>query len=63
MVREGRENLGYLEGSFSFGCKFRVDDVSFEVSGFKPNFVSGYERGEFGLDAAFHGLSGEFVGH
>ena len=61
MIGEGREDLGNFEGSFPFGGKFGVDDISFEVSGLKPYFVSSDKGGEFGLNLTFHGLSSEFM--
>ena len=62
MIGEGGKDFGYFEWAFSFGGEFRVDDVSFEVSGFKPYFVSCHKRCEFGLDTALHGLSSKLVG-
>ena len=62
LIGERREGFGYLEESFSFGSEFGVDDVSFEVSGLKPYFVSSNKWHEFGLNLALHGLSGKCVG-
>ena len=62
LIGERREDFGYLEGSFSFGSEFGVDNVSFEVSGFKPYLVFNDERCEFQLNSALHGLSGKFMG-
>ena len=61
MIGERREDFCDFEGSFSFGGKFGVDHIPFEVSGFEPYLVSNNERGEFGLNSTFHSLSGEFV--
>ena len=61
MIGERRENLCNFEGSFSFGGKFGVDNISFEISGLEPYSVSNNERGEFGLNLTFHSLSGKFM--
>ena len=34
LIRDGREDFDYREGSFSFGGEFWVCDGSFEISGF-----------------------------
>ena len=47
LIGEGRENFGYFEGSFSFGSEHGADNVSFEISSFKPYLVSNDERCEF----------------
>ena len=47
LIGERREDFGYLEGSFSFGGEFWVDNVSFKVSCFKPYPVSNNEKCEF----------------
>ena len=59
---EGGEDFCDLEGSFSFCGEFWVNDIPFEIFSFKPYFISNDKRCEFGLDATFHGLSGELMG-
>ena len=46
------------EGSFSFRGEFRVDDGSFEISGFEPDLVSEFERGEGSSSSSGHDLAG-----
>ena len=46
------------EGSFSFGDELWVDYGVFEVSGFKPDFVSKFEWGERATGMGCHDLVG-----
>ena len=46
------------EGSFSFGGELWVDHRSFEISGFKPDFVSKFEWGEGPSCPGCHDLAG-----
>ena len=44
-----------------FRSELRVDYRPFEVSGFKPNFVSKFEQGEGVPGTGGHDLMGKFV--
>ena len=40
LICDRREDFDDCEGSFTFGGELGVGDGAFEVSGFKPDFVS-----------------------
>ena len=61
LIRDGREDFDDREGSFTFGGELGVCDGSFEISGFKPDFVSFGKGGESSVVARGHDLAGELV--
>lgn len=62
LIDDGREHHCDDEWTFMFWDEFEIDNKSFEISRFKPDFVSFEEGGEVAMDAGNHDLVGEFVG-
>ena len=61
LICDGGEDFDNREGSFMFGGELGVCDGAFEISGFKPDFVSFGKGGESPVVARGHDLAGELV--
>jgi len=61
LIDDGGEDFSDGEGAFAFWSELWIGNGMFEVSGFKPNFVSFVEGSKASTGAGGHDLLCEFL--